>query len=72
MGTRSARLSLRGFAVAGLLCMLMPLTSVPADAPAAAPTRLESLLTAHDVRNAIHAPRASSSDRVHTEAERGR
>lgn len=72
MGTSSARLSVRGFAAAGLVCTLWPLISVPADAPAAAPTRLESLLTAHDVRNALHAPRASSSDCLHTEAERGR
>ena len=72
MGTRSARLSVRGFAAAGLVCTLMPLTSMAADAPAAAPTRLESLLTAHDVRNAIHAPRASSSNSVRTEAERSR
>lgn len=72
MGTRSARLSVRGFAAAGLVCTLMPLTSMPAEAPAVTPTRLESLLTAHDVRNAIHAPRGRSSDRVQTEAERGR
>jgi hypothetical protein len=62
--------------------MLLPLTSIPADAPVADPaTRLESLLTAHDVRNVIHAhdvrdaiqaPRASSSDCLQTEAERGR
>jgi hypothetical protein len=30
------------------------------------------LLTAHDVRYAIHAPRASSRDCLKTEAERGR
>jgi hypothetical protein len=58
----------------GLLCSLLPLTSIQADAPAAAnaATRLQSLLTAHDVRYAIHAPRASSSDCLKTEAERGR
>jgi hypothetical protein len=58
----------------GLLCSLLPLTSIQADAPAAADaaTRLESLLTAHDVRYAIHAPRVSSSDCLQTEAERGR
>ena len=58
----------------GLLCSLLPLTSIQADAPAAAAaaTRLESLLTAHDVRYAIHAPRASSSDCLQTEAERVR
>jgi hypothetical protein len=77
MSKRSARLS-----VLGLGCMLLPLTSIPADAPAADPaTRLESLLMAHDVRNvirahdvreAIQAPRASSSDCLQTEAERGR
>ena len=68
MSTRSARLSAVGF----LLCMLLPLISFSADAPATPPTRLESLLTAHDVRYAIQAPRASSTDCVHTEAERGR
>jgi hypothetical protein len=66
----------------GLVCSLVPLTSIPADAAVAdAATRLESLLTAHDVRNVIHAhdvrdaiqaPRARSSDCLHTEAERGR
>jgi hypothetical protein len=58
----------------GLLCSLLPLSSIQADAPAAADvaTRLESLLTAHDVRYAIHAPRASSSDCLKTEAERVR
>lgn len=68
MSTRSLRLS--GMA---LLCSLLPLTSIPADAPAAdSATRLESLLTAHDVRYVIHAPRAGSSDCLKTEAERGR
>jgi hypothetical protein len=58
----------------GLLCSLLPLTVIRADAPPApAPTsRLESLLTAHDVRYAIQSPRARSSDCLHTEAERGR
>ena len=67
----------------GLLCSLLPPTSIKADAPATADvaTRLESLLAAHDVRNVIHAhdvrdairaPRASSSDCLKTEAERGR
>ena len=67
----------------GLLCSLLPLTSIQADAPATADvaTHLESLLMAHDVRNvirahyvreAIHAPRASSRDCLKTEAERGR
>ena len=58
----------------GLLCSLLPLTSIQADAPAAADavTRLETLLTAHDVRYAIHAPRTGSSDCLQTEAERGR
>jgi hypothetical protein len=68
MSTRSIRLL--GM---GLLCSLLPLTSIPSDAPVAdAATRLESLLTAHDVRYAIYAPRASSSDCLHIEAERGR
>jgi hypothetical protein len=52
--------------------MLLPLPSLTADAPAATPTRLESLLAAHDVRYAIQTARASSSDCQHTEAERGR
>ncbi len=58
----------------GVLCSLLPLTSIQADAPATADfaTRLESLLTAHDVRYAIYGPRASSSDCLKTEAERGR
>jgi hypothetical protein len=69
MGTPSVRL----LVVVLLGCTLLPLTSVRADAPAPAPTcRLESLLTAHDVRNAIHAPRPRSSDCLHTDAERGR
>ena len=68
MSTRSVRLL--GMA---LLCLLLPLTCIPADAPVADPaTRLESLLTAHDVRNAIHARRVSSDDCLKTEAERGR
>ena len=71
MSTRSARLSLMG-----LICTLLPLASIPADAPAAdQASRLEYLLTVHDVRYAIlatHAPRASSSDCLHSEAERGR
>jgi hypothetical protein len=52
--------------------MLLSLTSIAADAPATPPTRLESLLAAHDVRYALQAPRASSSDCLHSEAERGR
>ena len=52
--------------------MLLPLITIAADAPAKTPTRLESLLTAHDVRYALQAPRASSSDCLHSEAERGR
>ena len=68
MSTRSVRLL--GM---GLLCSLLPLTAIRADAPATPPTsRLETLLTAHDVRYAIQAPRARSSDCLHTEAERGR
>ena len=69
MSTRSVRL----VGMVGLVCTLSPLTVIQADAPEAAPTsRLESLLAAHDVRYAIHAPRASSSDCLETEAERGR
>ena len=56
MSTRSTRLL-----VMALICTLLPLASMSADAPVGAvpPSRLESLLAAHDVRNAIHAPRAS-------------
>jgi hypothetical protein len=73
MGKRSARLSVRGLATVGLVCALLPLTSILAEAPVADPaSRLESLLAAHDVRYAIHSSRASSSDCLHTEAERGR
>ena len=69
MSTRSVRL----LRVLGFVCTLLPLTAIRADAPATRPTsRLESLLTAHDVRYAIQAPRARSSDCLHTEAERGR
>ena len=68
MSTRSIRLI-----GVGLLCSLSPLTSMPADAPVApAAARLESLLTAHDVRYALQARRASSSKCLHTEAERDR
>lgn len=52
--------------------MLLPLISIAADAPAMTPTRLESLLAAHDVRYALQAPRASTSKCLHSEAERGR
>jgi hypothetical protein len=59
--------------VVGFICTLLPLTAIRADAPAPAPTsRLQSLLTAHDVRYAIQTPRASPSDCLHSEAERGR
>jgi hypothetical protein len=72
MGTRSSFLSALELAALGLVCSL-PLTAIRADAPATAPgSRLESLLTAHDVRYAIQSPRASSSDCLYTEAERGR
>ena len=72
MSTRSSFLSALEVAALGLVCSL-PLTAIRADAPATAPmSRLESLLTAHDVRYAIQAPRASSTGCVHTEAERGR
>jgi hypothetical protein len=72
MGTRSSFVSTLELAALGLLCSL-PLSAIRADAPATAATeRLESLLTAHDVRYAIQAPRPKSSDCLHTEAERGR
>lgn len=72
MSTRSSFLSALELAALGIVCSL-PLTAIRADAPATAPAvRLESLLAAHDVRYAIQAPRASSSECLHTEAERGR
>jgi hypothetical protein len=72
MGTRSSFVSTLELAALGLVCSL-PLTAIRADAPATAATeRLESLLAAHDVRYAIQASRAKSSDCLHTEAERGR
>lgn len=73
MSTRSARLSVGGLAALAFVCALLPLTAIRAETPATpAASRLESLLTAHDVRYAIQAPRARSSDCLHTEAERGR
>jgi hypothetical protein len=72
MGTRTSFLSVLELAALGLVCSLL-LIEARADAPAPAPqSRLESLLTAHDVRYAIQSPRARSSDCLHTEAERGR
>ena len=69
MSTRSVRL----LVVLALLCSLLPLTAIRADAPSTAPpSRLETLLIAHDVRYAIQLPRAKASDCLHTEAERGR
>ena len=74
MGTRSSFLSVLELAALGLVCSLL-LIDARADAPPppTAPTsRLESLLTAHDVRYAIQSPRARASDCLHTESERGR
>ena len=73
MGTRTSFLSVLELAALGLVCSLL-LTDAQADSrPATAPqSRLESLLNAHDVRQAIHSPRAKSSDCLHIEAERGR
>jgi hypothetical protein len=69
MSTHSIRL----LVVLALLCTLLPLTATRADAPSTAPiSRLELLLTAHDVRYAIELPRAKASGCSHTEAERGR
>jgi hypothetical protein len=69
MSKRSVRLLM----MVGIACSLLPMTLLRADAPAPAPAhRLESLLTAHDVRYALQAPRPSSRDCLHTEAERGR
>ena len=63
MGTRTSFISALELAALGLVCSLL-LTDARADATPArtAQSRLESLLTAHDVRQAIHAP---------TQAERG-
>ena len=65
MGTRTSFVSVLELAALGLVCSLL-LIDARADAPPATTpqSRLESLLNAHDVRQAIHAPR--------TEAERGR
>jgi hypothetical protein len=72
MGTRSSFLIALEIAALGLVCSL-PLTAIRAETPAATQlSRLESLLAAHDVRYAIRTPRASSSDCLHSEAERGR
>ena len=72
MGTRSSFLSVLQLAALGLVCSLL-LSDARADAPPPAPeSRLESLLTADDVRHAIQSPRTSSIDCLHTEAERGR
>jgi hypothetical protein len=72
MGTRTSFLSALELAALGFVCSLL-LIDARADASPPGPQgRLESLLTAHDVRYAIQAPRASSSDCLHTETERGR
>src|SRR4030095_9752315 len=73
MGTRTSFLSALELAALGLVCSLLLLAARADSPPAPTPTsRLESLLTAHDVRQAIHSPRARSRDCLHTEAERGR
>ena len=73
MGTRTSFVSALELAALGLVCSLL-LIDARADAPPTnAPTsRLESLLNAHDVRQAIYSARKSASDCLHTEAERGR
>jgi hypothetical protein len=65
MGTRTSFVSALELAALGLVCSLL-LIDARADSQPATTTqsRLESLLTAHDVRQAIHAPQ--------TKAERGR
>jgi hypothetical protein len=72
MGTRTSFLSALELAALGLVCSLLLIEARADSPPPAAQSRLESLLTAHDVRYAIRAPRARSSDCLHTEAERGR
>ena len=72
MGTRTSFLSALELAALGLVCSLLLLDARADSPPPATPSRLESLLTAHDVRYAIQSPRARSSDCQHTEAERGR
>jgi hypothetical protein len=72
MGTRTSFLSALELAALGLVCSLLLIDARADSPPPAPPFRLESLLTAHDVRYAIQAPRARSSDCLHTEAERGR
>jgi len=72
MGTRTSFLSALELAALGLVCSLLLLDARADSPPPATPSRLESLLTAHDVRYAIQSPRARASDCLHTEAERGR
>ena len=74
MGTRTSFVSALELAALGLVCSLLLIEAradspPPANAPA---SRLESLLNAHDVRQAIYSARKSASDCLHTEAERSR
>ena len=72
MGTRTSFVSALELATLGLVCSLLLIDARAESPPPAPQSRLESLLTAHDVRYAIQSPRARSSDCLHTEAERGR
>ena len=58
MGTRTSFVSALELAALGLVCSLL-LIDARADSPPPAPqSRLESLLNAHDVRQAIYSSRA--------------
>ena len=72
MGTRTSILSVLELAALGLVCSLLLIDARAESPPPAPQSRLESLLTAHNVRYAIQSPRANSSDCLHTEGERGR
>ena len=72
MGTRTSFVSALELAALGLVCSLLLIDARADGTPATPASPLESLLNAHDVRQAIHSPRAKSSDCLHTEAERGR
>ena len=72
MGTRTSFVSALELAALGLVCSLLLIDARADSPPPASQGRLESLLTAHDVRYAMQSPRARSSDCLHTEAERGR
>ena len=72
MGTRTSFVSALELAALGLVCSLLLIDARADSPPPATSSRLESLLNAHDVRQAIYSARKSASDCLHTEAERSR